>query len=167
MHATKPEWVAEFTASLNALYDNVQEFAQTETDLATLCEVLVEMSNIKTSLALIYDDLANAVKTRMSHGEIIATGSGATIECKMSKDRKGWQHQDLANIVADRIRTTSVDIGTGEVLLSQHEMITKLLDYIQPSYWRVGKLQEIGIDADDYCTVGDSKQNIVIRKGQK
>jgi hypothetical protein len=167
MVSTKPEWVTDFMTALNVLYDNVQEFAKNETDLAAMCEVLVEVSNMKTSLALIYDDVANTVKTRMSHGELIATDNGATIECKMSKDRKGWQHQDLANIVADRIRTTSVDIETGEVLLSQHEMITKLLDYIQPSYWRVGKLQEIGIDADDYCTVGESKQNLVIRKGQK
>jgi hypothetical protein len=167
MTTTKPEWVNAFIGSLNDLYHNVQDFCKEETDLASMCEVLIELSNMKTSLSLIYDDLANSVKAQMAHGEVVSTQNGSIIECKMSRDRKGWQHENLANVVADRIRTTSVDMGTGEVLLSQHEMITKLLDYIQPSYWRVGKLQEIGIDADDYCTVGDSKQNIVIRKGHK
>lgn len=167
MSDTKPEWVDTFIGALNTLYDEVQDFCVKETDLGSMCEVLVELSNMKTSLSLIYDDLANAVKTQMSHGETLSTNTGAVIECKMSKDRKGWQHQDLASVVANRIRTTAVDIETGEVLLSQHEMITKLLEYVQPSYWRVGKLQEIGIDADDYCTVGDSKQTLVIRKAQK
>ena len=163
----KPEWVKNFVAALNQLYDDVHWFADDDADTGDMCAVLVELSNMKTSLSLIYDDLANVVKTRLTHGDIVATKSGATIECKMSKDRKGWQHQDLANVVADRIRATSVDIDTGEVLLSQHDMITKLLDYVQPSYWRVGKLQELGVDADDYCTVGENKQNLVIRKAQK
>lgn len=164
MSADTPGWVNDFIAAINVLYENVQSFADTEDDVEHLCDILVELSTMKTSLSLIYDDLANAVKAKLQHGETVATTNGSTIECKMSKDRKGWQHQDLANVVANRIKATSVDIDTGEVLLSQHDMITKLLDYVQPSYWRVGKLQEIGVDADDYCTVGDSKKNLVIRK---
>ena len=167
MPDNQPQWLENFVSAINLLYDNMKDFAESCDDVQQLCDVLVELSNMKTSIALIYDDFANVVKMKLQHGDTIVSSHGATIECKISKDRKGWQHQDLANIVADRIRATSVDIDTGEVLLSQHDMITKLLDYVQPSYWRVGKLQEIGIDADDYCTVGETKQNIVIRKAQK
>jgi hypothetical protein len=162
----QPEWVNNFIGAITELYENVQRFVE-EQDFRALCDVLVEISNAKTSLSLICDDLSNAVKQQMSHGEITTASNGATIECKMSKDRKGWRHQDLADVVADRIRTTAVDMETGEVLMSQHDMITKLLDYVQPSYWRVSKLHQLGVDADEYCTVGDYKQNLIIRKAKQ
>ena len=57
-------------------------------------------------------------------------------------------------------------MDTGEVLYSQQEIVAKLLDFVQPSYWRVKELQKIGIDADLYCEVGETKTSIIVRKAK-
>ena len=45
-------------------------------------------------------------------------------------------------------------------------MITALLDYVQPSYWRVTALSNIGVNADDYCQSGEAEPSISLRKGK-
>jgi hypothetical protein len=41
-----------------------------------------------------------------------------------------------------------------------------MLDFVQPSYWRVKELAKFGINADNYCEVGDYKTNIIVRKAK-
>jgi hypothetical protein len=57
-------------------------------------------------------------------------------------------------------------MDTGEVMLTQEELIVKLLDYMQPSYWRVGELNKLGINADNYCETGEPKVSLIVRKGE-
>lgn len=130
------------------------------------CELLVRLSNLKTQLALIYDDQAKFLVEKMNDKEAVTLSTGEMVEKKWSKDRKGWQHKDLASIVASRIENLAVDMDTGERVLTTTEMITKLLDFVQPSYWRVTALNEIGVNADDYCEAGESKPSISIRKAK-
>lgn len=136
-------------------------------DSSDACKILVAISNFKTQLSLIYEEFAKFTLELMDGSELVILPSGETVEKKWSKDRKGWQHKDLALAVAERIRSISVDMDTGERVLTSEEMITKLLDYVQPSYWRVTALSDIGINADDYCQAGDSKPSISIRKVKK
>jgi hypothetical protein len=60
----------------------------------------------------------------------------------------------------------SVDMDTGEVVMSAQDMVVKLLDYAAVSYWRVGKLGEIGVNPDSYCEQGDYKTSIIIREAK-
>ena len=92
--------------------------------------------------------------------------NGARIEVRSAADRKQWQHADLMGAVAKRIMQRSVDMDTGEITLSPEEMVAKVLDYVQPSYWRVKELAKIGINADQFCEVGEHKTNLVIRKAK-
>ena len=92
--------------------------------------------------------------------------NGARIEVRSAADRKQWQHNDLIGAVAKRIMQSAVDMDTGEVTMSPEEMVTKVLDYVQPSYWRVKELAKLGINADQFCEVGEHKTNLVIRKAK-
>jgi hypothetical protein len=56
-------------------------------------------------------------------------------------------------------------MDTGEVVLSPADMVIKLLDYVAPSYWRVGELNKIGINADNYCETSDPEVSLILRKG--
>ena len=49
--------------------------------------------------------------------------SQSRYEKKWSKDRKGWKHKDLAEVVAERIQESAIDLDTGERVLSVQEMI--------------------------------------------
>jgi hypothetical protein len=57
-------------------------------------------------------------------------------------------------------------MDTGEIVMSQEDMIANVLDYVQPSYWRIKELQNIGINPDHFCEVGETKTSIIVRKGQ-
>jgi len=48
--------------------------------------------------------------------------------------------------------------------LSPQELIQQVLEFVGLSYWKVGKLKELHIDADDFCEVGESKKNLVVRR---
>jgi hypothetical protein len=56
-------------------------------------------------------------------------------------------------------------LETGEVVSTPQDMLIQMLDYVQPSYWRVKELQKIGINPDNYCVVGETKTSIIVRKG--
>jgi hypothetical protein len=45
-------------------------------------------------------------------------------------------------------------------------MAMQMLDYLAPSYWRVGKLNEIGLNADLYCEPSEPKTSVIVRKGE-
>ena len=88
---------------------------------------------------------------------------GITFEKKVGAARKTWDHKSLGDVVAQRIVDMSVDMETGEVITSPLDMVKQVLDYTGVSYWRVGELKNIGINADAYCEVGEPKSNIIIR----
>jgi len=52
---------------------------------------------------------------------------------------------------------------TGEVLKTPKEMVEQMIEFCGISYWRVKELSKIGINADNYCEVGEPKTNIIIR----
>lgn len=127
-------------------------------------EMIFELSQFKTQLGMIYNSLCDIALERMRDGEVVVLPTGYTVEKTYDKNRKGWQHKELASVVANKIQSSAVDMDTGELVLSTSDMITALLDYVQPSYWRVGALSNIGINADDYCESGEPEPKISIRK---
>ena len=91
---------------------------------------------------------------------------GATIEVKSGSSRKAWDHQSLAEDVAQRIYESSIDIDTGEVKKNPKEMMSDMLKYGAVSYWRVGALKDLNIDPDEYCEVSPPKTNLIVRRQQ-
>ena len=89
---------------------------------------------------------------------------GATIEIKSGSPRKTWDHQGLINDVSKRIVDSSIDLDTGEVTKTPVQMIREALEFAGISYWKVTKLKELHLDADEYCEVGESKKSLVIRR---
>lgn len=161
------KFFADFQEALLALDSRVSQMKSID-DLSVddWCQMILEISNFKTQLSFIYETVTGCALDAMDETEIVSLPSGDTIEKKWSKDRKGWKHKELAEVVAERIQDSSVDLDTGERVLSVHEMIKKMLEYVQPSYWRVSALSDIGINADDYCQAGDSKPSISVKRAK-
>ncbi len=134
-------------------------------DPETACLKLVDIHRLKGDMAMVYDSATNAVSEVMREMSEVSLSNGMRIEKKMASTRKTWNHKDLANVVAKRIVESSVDLGTGEVVLSTEQMIEKMLVYVQPSYWRIKELSAIGINADRFCEVDEPKTSIIVRKG--
>lgn len=167
MSDQKIEGLEEFQKALLDLEDALKVHKNNKTtSVEDACKILVAISNFKTQLAMIYEDFSAYTIRMMEESDVVILPSGVTVEKKSSKDRRGWQHKDLASVVADRIRSLSIDMDTGERLMSQEEMIVKLLDYVQPSYWRVTALSDIGVNADDFCQAGEIKESISIRRNK-
>ena len=115
----------------------------------------------------LHPSFAGKVGQLMGNRGLVETQSGATIEKKGAADRKKWRHNELAASVAERLSEMSVDMDTGERTMTAAQMVEKLLDYAAVSYWRVGKLGELGINPDNYCEQGDYKTSIIVRLGDK
>lgn len=161
---------AELRSSLIMLDDFLSSEGIARTSLEEALEHLVMLNKVKKDIADIYDSYATKMVERMQSEKAtdVKLDSGIELKCKSGAPRKSWDNENLLKVVYDRIQSSSVDMDTGEMMLSQEEIILKLLDYIQPSYWRVGALNEIGINADQYCEVGETKTNIAIyTKGEK
>jgi hypothetical protein len=165
MVETLPKWIEEFNTHLNNLYENVVQLSNSDLNTEYMCAVLAEIYEIKKNTGLIYDSMAKIVLDLLDGNETVAIND-VVIEKKYSKSRSGWQHKELATLVSNRIRQMSIDLETGEILLSTEEMIEKLLEYVQPSYWRTTQLSQIGIDVDDYCNSSETKESIIIRKAK-
>lgn len=143
------------------------KYIETVPDVAEAAEMLVQFNMVKRDLAVIYDSFAGKIATLMGNIGEVATQSGATIEKKSAVERKKWMHPELASAVAERLTDMSVDMDTGERVMTPGQMVQKLLDYAAVSYWRVGKLGELGINPDIYCEQGETKTSIIVRVGSK
>lgn len=132
-------------------------------DSSEAADLFLELNLAKRDLSYMYATIEKKLISLLSD-DLMTLRDGAEIERKTAASRTKWQHKDIASAVADRIVQSSVDMDTGEVVLSPREVAEKMLDYMQPSYWRATKLSEIGINPDNYCE-SELKTNLVVRKG--
>jgi hypothetical protein len=156
----------DFASALSNLNKELTEYIDSNPDIDEAAEGLAKLNFAKRELSVIYDSFAHGVGNLMGSSGMIETASGITIEKKTAADRKKWRHPELATRVAERLSEMSVDMDTGEVVMSAQDMVVKLLDYAAVSYWRVGKLGEIGVNPDSYCEQGDYKTSIIIREAK-
>lgn len=163
-------------ADLSALLIKLDDYLNSEEvqslPLDEALAQLVALNDVKKELASIYDSYSAKMTHRMQseNSTIITLRSGEEIKCMTGAPRKKWDNENLMSAVYDRIHQSSVDMDTGEVGLSDKEIVIKLLDYLSPSYWRVKALNDIGINADMYCETGEPKTNVAIygsKKGDK
>jgi len=167
MDATSDDgWVAEYHRHLMSLYDKIERVSAETHDVRAAANLLVEINGMKSAIGMIYDTLASKVSEIMDSETLVALESGASIEKKWSKSRKGWKHKDLAQLVAKRLNSMAIDLDTGERTATSEELMEKMLDYVQPSYWRVSALDSIGISADDFCEASEATSSIIVRKAK-
>jgi len=145
----------------------LSKYLETSSDPNEAAEILIQLNIIKRDMAMVYDSFSGGVARLMGNLGSIETASGAIVEKKSGVDRKKWMHAELASAVAQRLSEMSIDMDTGERIMTAEEMVQKLLDYAAVSYWRVGKLGELGINPDIYCEQGEHKTNIIVRLGDK
>jgi hypothetical protein len=130
-------------------------------------DALVQLYSLKNAMADVYSTFSTKVIEVLQSAQVDELQiKGSLIEVRNGADRKAWEHQRLVSEVSRRLIESSIDMDTGERTMSTEEVITKILDFVQPSYWRVKELAKIGISADQYCEVGESKTNIIIRKAK-
>lgn len=158
--ALKP--LMEFRQSILELDKALRAIADSD-DEQTKLDALVIAHAIKTEVGFAFSDYQTAITDSLPSAECRAS-NGQVVEKKFGNDRKGWQHERLASEVLRRLNEMSVDMDTGEVVMSSQEIALKILDYVQPSYWRVKELSKLGINADQYCDVGEVKTSVIIRK---
>jgi hypothetical protein len=155
-----------FASALTELNKELTNYIDSKPDIDEAAEGLAKLNFAKRELSVIYDSFAHGVGNLMGSSGMIETASGITIEKKTAADRKKWRHPELATRVAERLSEMSVDMDTGEIVMSAQDMVVKLLDYAAVSYWRVGKLGEIGVNPDSYCEQGDFKTSIIVREAK-
>lgn len=147
-------------------FDRILSDEAKTTSVNDLCEILVGLSRAKDELSQVYSDVTRITAEAFGDESELMLNDGSRIEKRNASDRRGWQHKEIAALVAKRLVAMSVDMDTGERVMSAEEIAQRVLDYVQPSYWRVKQLSELGINADDYCEVGETKTNIIVRKAK-
>lgn len=135
-------------------------------DAREACKLLVDLHEAKTELGVVYSTMEKAVADAMGRDEEVVLDDGSRIEKKFDPGRKGWKHKDLASVVSEKLSMLAIDMDTGEVVMSPQEVAERVLDYVQPSYWRIKKLAELGINADNYCELGEPKTSIAVRRAK-
>lgn len=127
-------------------------------------DALVIAHAIKSDIGLVFQQYQFKIADDLPSDDEIRASNGQLIEKRMSNDRRGWQHDRLIDEVHRRLSESAINMDTGEVMMSAREIALKILDFVQPSYWRIKELSKLGINADQYCEVGELKTNISIRK---
>jgi hypothetical protein len=147
--------------------DALNKFADSGAPIDEVADSLIQLHAIKNGMGDVYAMYSTKVMHILQDANVEDMDiAGARIEVRSAADRKKWNHQDLAHAVSRRLIDLSVDMDTGEVVLSPEDIANKMLEFVQPSYWRVKELAKVGINADNFCEVGDYKTNIIIRKAK-
>ena len=138
--------------------------AKTEPEYQDVAKIMFRVYTAKSNMSMIYDEVAAILDKAMADVPEVNLEDGVKIEKKVASDRRAWKHADLATEIARRLIMTNVDMSTGETQKSTEELITEMLRFLQPSYWRVKELSTIGVNADNYCEVLEPKTSIIVRK---
>jgi Zn-dependent M32 family carboxypeptidase len=160
-----PERIADIRQYILDLERELDDYIKSQPDVEDACGVLYEMNMIKRDMSSVYDSLSTSVGQLIADGKNVQLKNGGVVEKKSSYERRAWQHKDLASVVAQKLVQMSVDMDTGEIIKSPGEIAMQVLDYVQPSYWRVKELSSLGINVDNYCETGVLKTSIIVRKG--
>lgn len=138
--------------------------AKAEPEYQDVAKIMFRVYTSKSNMSMIYDEVAAILDKAMADVPEVNLEDGVKIEKKVASDRRAWKHADLATEIARRLIMTNVDMSTGETQKSTEELITEMLRFLQPSYWRVKELSTIGVNADNYCEVLEPKTSIIVRK---
>ena len=149
----------------NRIQTELSSLEVTKESLEYMCNMLVQLNLVKRDIGMVYDGVSAHVGHAMGESVVLFGDYGSSVEKKIAYNRTGWQHKDLCRAVAQKISEMSIDMDTGERVLSIEDMVVKILDFVQPSYWRTSALSKVGINADNYCEVGDLKTSVIVRKG--
>lgn len=160
-----PERVNEIRKFILDVSRELDSFIESGPTAEEACTALYGMNMVKRDIAVVYDSFADQVSDLMGNNNNIGLANGGVVEKKSSYDRRAWQHKELASAVANKLVQMSVDMDTGEIIKTPEEIALQVLDYVQPSYWRVKELSNLGINADNYCETGVLKTSIIVRKG--
>jgi hypothetical protein len=159
------EAISALRKSIVELEETLMSSLSEETTVEEAGAILLEVNLAKRDLGFVYDTFSNAFASMLKDADLVQLPNGAQIEKKCSYDRKGWQHKELGSAVADKLVQMSVDMDTGEITKTPYQIATEILNYCAPSYWKIKELQKLGINADNYCEVGQLKTSIIVRKG--
>ncbi|NBR35806.1 MAG: hypothetical protein EBT80_00185 [Chitinophagales bacterium] len=129
------------------------------------CELAAALNRAKAEAKELYELVSGDVIERMGSMPEHILSDGTVVERRQATARKKWDHLTLAKSVTEKLNQMAIDMDTGEMTMSHQEIAIRLLDYVAPSYWRVKKLADLGINADMYCEVTDGGINLIIRKG--
>lgn len=146
-------------------YDIARHISNSSIDDVDACMIFSQVQELKREVALTFSEAEKALADRIG-SRLITLPDGHLVERKNGDSRKAWDHKSLASDVADRLIQTSIDLDTGEISLEPKELMVRMLDFAAPSYWRVGELSKIGLNADRYCEKVDGKASIVIKEGK-
>jgi hypothetical protein len=130
-----------------------------------LAEIAYSLHAVKSQASELFSTAEEGIAPTLGQ-EPFVLANGATVESKTGGARKKWDHAGLGAEVSKRIVDSSFDMDTGEMRLSHEEMVQEVLRYAAPSYWRVGKLKERGIDSNQYCQLDDPITRIVVRRAK-
>jgi hypothetical protein len=139
---------------------NNLEFAEN----TELLQLATDLHGVKGYVTDLFNELQSILTEHIGFVGVPVVVDGATVEIKSGAPRKSWDHESIISDVSRRIVDSSVDLNTGEITKSPVDMIREALQFAGISYWKVSKLKELHLDADEYCEVGESKKSLVIRR---
>ena len=135
-------------------------------DTTDLLQFATDLHAVKSFVTLLFNELQSNVTEHVGNLAIPVDVDGATVEIKSGSPRKTWDHKSRIDDVSKRLVDSRVDLTTGEVVKTPTDMIREALEFAGISYWKVSKLKELHLDADDYCEVGEAKKSLVIRRNK-
>ena len=160
------ELVRKMTADFMALEKLFKEMCLSNESLSEVADAMVSVHTLKAEMSVMYDSVCHSMIGKMANVPEVSSSDGSLIEKKGGSDRKKWDHEGLAKSVASRINDMAVDLDTGEVIMTPQDMMMKMLDFAAVSYWRIKELAKIGVSADSFCEVSESKTSIIVRKAK-
>lgn len=125
-------------------------------DSEALGAVLASLKGFKSSLKLLEDETAKALSTVVSSGATVQAGP-VYLERKDTKPKKTWQHDRLKSVIIEKVLARHTDKDSGTIDTPTSVLIQEAMSYAGISYWKVGALKDIGINANEYCAHGEAK----------
>lgn len=128
-----------------------------------LGELLVALANQTDVLKSCAGALETLLARQMDRDQLLVV-PGGVFESKWSSPRKRWNHAQLKTVVAEKVLERAVDPDTGAVLAPPSQLIREAFEVVGISYWKVGELKGLGVNADHYCEKEPGKPTIIMRR---
>jgi len=115
-----------------------------------LADALVRCKQVQTAAARCAAVLEAEI---VALGEPVDHPTWGRFTLDVRADRRGWQHNRLANLVAEKALDERRVTRDGDVEAPHEAVLRVLMECVSISGWKLTGLRRLEVDPDEWCTV--------------
>lgn len=150
----------QLAAAVSDLSDDVPAALDVDDSTDAVVRLLADLREQRKALAAIEAYVESAAVKRLKYGQ--QQVGDFIAEVRGGKDRRNWQHDDVAFAVCRDLATDDQGVVIPDMAQVIDLVRSRIMNCAQVSGWRVTQLRPLGLDPDDFSESVPGRKTVTV-----